>query len=102
MTIRWPFIFLGLMSQSVRARPAALLFVAIVVLIANWLSLTWIIQPAFHLNEYSCPFSLDLLLAGLGSAGAFMTLALLFWKIHGIIPKGDPLLLDSINAEHRH
>lgn len=100
--IRWPLIFLGLMSQSVRARPAALVFFCTMALIGNWLDWSWLILPAFNVNEYACPFSPDLLLVGAGCFGGLMLLALKFWGKHGLIPKGDPRLLRSINAEHLH
>ena len=100
--IRWPLIFLGLMSQSVRARPAALVFFCSMALVGNWLDWNWLILPAFSINEYACPFSPDLLFVGAGAFGGLMLIALWFWKKHGLIPKGDPRLLRSINAEHLH
>ena len=100
--IRWPLIFLGLMSQSVRARPAALVFFCSMALVGNWLDWNWLILPAFNVNNYACPFSPDVLFVGAGCFGGLMLLALAFWKKHGLIPKGDPRLLRSINAEHLH
>lgn len=100
--IRWPVIFLGLMSQSVRANPVALGIFSIIALTGNWLDWNWLVLPAFSINEYASPFAPDLLLAGAGCFGALMLLALWFWKKHGVIPKGDPRLLSSINGEHLH
>ncbi len=99
--LRWPLPFLGLMSQSVRTKPWALTFVAIVVLIGNWMDWSWIIMPAFEQNAYR-PFWQWEILVGAGFAGATLLLAIRFWRKHGLIPKGDPELLATINAEHLH
>jgi hypothetical protein len=100
--IRWPVVFLGLMSQSVRTKPWALTIVCIIALAGNWLDWNWIIQPAFSPNAYRSPFSLQELGVGAGFAGAFILLVLHFWNRHGIVPKGEPRLLATLNAEHLH
>jgi hypothetical protein len=99
--IRWPLPFLGLMSQSVRTKSWALVIISIAVLIGNWMDWSWIIMPAFSQNEYRCPASVELLV-GLGFLGATMLLALRFWRLNGLVPKGDPNLLATVNAEHLH
>lgn len=100
--IRWPVVFLGLMSQSVRTRPWALTIVCIIALTGNWMDWNWIIQPAMSPNVYRSPFSWQELLVGAGFVGAFLLLALRFWGRHGIVAKGDTRLLPTINAEHMH
>ncbi len=100
--LRWPLVFLGLMSQSMRRRPAALIPICSIVILANWADWSWLIQPAFAINEYRCPFALPELFMGLGMSGAFLLLVASFWKKHGLIPKGDPKLLESMNAGHLH
>ncbi len=99
--IRWPLPFLGLMRQSVRTKPWALTIISIVVLIGNWMDWSWIIMPAFAQNHWR-PFFQWELLVGLGFAGATLLLALRFWRRHGLVPKGDPNLLPTVNAEHLH
>lgn len=100
--IRWPLPFLGLMSQSVRTKPWALTIIAIAVLIGNWMDWSWIIMPAFSQNAYRPFWSWQEVLIGAGFAGAFLLLVLRFWRLNGLIPKGDPQLLPTMNAEHLH
>ncbi|MBA3684336.1 MAG: hypothetical protein H0W72_03760 [Planctomycetes bacterium] len=100
--IRWPVVFLGLMSQSVRTKPWAMVTIAIIALTGNWLDWSWIIMPAFSPNEYRCPFEWQELLVGAGFAGGFLLLALRFWSRNGLIAKGEPRLLPTVNAEHLH
>ncbi len=100
--IRWPVVFLGLMSQSVRTKPWALVTIAIIALIGNWLDWSWIIMPAFSPDAYRSPFEWQELLVGAGFAGGFLLLALRFWTKYGLIPKGEPRLLPTVNAEHLH
>ena len=96
-----PFTFL--MSQSMRARPAALIGVSILVLLGNWMDWSWLIMPAFSQNAFPSVFQhLTTLLIGAGFAGAMLLLALAFWRKHGVLPKADPRLQSTINAEHLH
>jgi hypothetical protein len=99
--LRWPLPFLGLMSQSMRTRPSALLVISSLVLLGNWIDWSWIIMPAFSANAFRSPFGPEFLM-GLGAFGALALAALLFWQRRGLLPIGDPKLLASINAEHRH
>lgn len=100
--LRWPLPFLGLMSQRVRTNPLALGIICSVVLGANWLDWTWVIQPAFGINEYRFAFAWDLVLVGAGFLGGWLLLVQLFWKKHGLVAKNDPDLLPVANAEHLH
>lgn len=100
--IRWPLVFLGLMSQSVRTKPWALVTIAILALIGNWMDWSWIIMPAFSPNEYRAPWSLPEVAIGAGFAGGLLLLALRFWAKYGLIAKGEPRLLPTVNAEHLH
>jgi hypothetical protein len=100
--LRWPIPFLVLMSQSRRTCPVTITIVSILVLIGNWLTLSWIIIPAFSPNAYQFPFWGPELLIGAGFAGGTILLALNFWRKHGLIAKGDPRLLPAVNAEHLH
>jgi hypothetical protein len=100
--LRWPLPFLGLMSQSVRTKSWALTIIAIAVLVGNWMDWSWIIMPAFSLNHYRPFWSLPEVLIGAGFAGAFLIAVTSFWSRNGLIPKGEPRLLSTINAEHLH
>lgn len=100
--IRWPVVFLGLMSQSVRTKPWALTIICIIALTGNWMDWNWIIQPAMSPNAYRSPFAWQELAVGAGFAGAFLLVALRFWGRHGIVAKGEPRLLPTLNAEHLH
>jgi hypothetical protein len=100
--LRWPLPFLGLMSQRVRTKPWALVLIASAVLVGNWLDWSWIIMPAFEINSFRSPFSIPELLMGLGAAGGLLWASIRFWQRHGLLPVGEPTLLASINAEHRH
>jgi len=100
--IRWPLVFLGLMSQSVRTKPWALVAISILALVGNWMDWSWIIMPAFSPNEYRAFFNYRELLVGAGFAGGFILLALHFWGRFGLITKGEPRLLPTVNAEHLH
>jgi len=96
-----PFTFL--MSQSMRARPVALVVVSILVLLGNWMDWSWLIMPAFSQNAFpGIVTHLTTLLIGAGFAGAMLLLALAFWRKHGVLPKADPRLQSTINAEHLH
>ena len=100
--LRFLLPFAALMSQSMRARPAALAAVSALILLGNWMDWSWIIMPAFSPNLYQPFWDLPTLAVGLGFAGALLLLALAFWRRHGLVPKGDPRLLPTINAEHLH
>lgn len=100
--LRFVVPFTVLMSQSMRARPAALIAVSILVLLGNWMDWSWLIMPAFSPNAYRGFYDLPTLLIGAGFAGAMLLLALSFWRKHGVLPKGDPQLQSTINAEHLH
>lgn len=100
--LRFLVPFTVLMSQSMRARPAALVAVSILVLLGNWMDWSWLIMPAFSQNAYRGFYDLPTLLIGAGFAGAMLLLALAFWRKHGVLPKGDPRLQSTINAEHLH
>lgn len=101
--LRFLVPFTVLMSQSMRARPAALIGVSILVLLGNWIDWSWLIMPAFSQNAFPGFLSLlTTLLVGAGFAGAMLLLSLAFWRKHGVLPKGDPRLQSTINAEHLH
>jgi hypothetical protein len=100
--LRFVVPFTVLMSQSMRARPAALVGVSIVVLLGNWMDWSWLIMPAFSQNAYRGFYDLPTLLIGAGFAGGMLLLALAFWRKHGVLPKGDSRLQSTINAEHLH
>ncbi|TVR10806.1 MAG: hypothetical protein EA401_11990 [Planctomycetota bacterium] len=100
--LRWPVPFLLLMSQSRRTCPITITIVSILVLIGNWLTLSWIIVPAFSPDSYQSTFFGPELLVGAGFVGAFLLLALNFWRRYGLVAKGDPRLLRAVNAEHLH
>ncbi len=95
-----PFTFL--MSQSMRTRPMALAVVSSLVLLGNWMDWSWLIMPAFSPNSYRGFYDLYTLLIGAGFAGGMLLLALAFWRKHGVLPKADPRLQSTINAEHLH
>ncbi len=59
-------------------------------------------MPAFSPNEYRGPYSWQELGVGAGFVGGFLLLALRFWAKYGLIPKGEPRLLATVNAEHLH
>jgi hypothetical protein len=100
--IRWPLVFLGLMSQSVRTKPWALVAISIAALVGNWMDWSWIIMPAFSPNEYRAFWGYQELLVAAGFAGGFILLVLHFWGRFGLITKGEPRLLPTVNAEHLH
>ena len=100
--LRFLVPFTVLMSQSMRARPTALCAVSIVVLLGNWMDWSWLIMPAFSPNAYRGFYDLPTLLIGAGFAGGMLLLALAFWRKHGVLPKSDPRLQSTINAEHLH
>jgi hypothetical protein len=102
--LRFPVPFLVLLSQRMRANPKALTWASAMVLVGCWIDLWWIIMPGLfpNPNQYSSFLHLPELLIGAGFVGAFILLALSFWKRHGVIPRGDPRLLSAINAEHLH
>jgi hypothetical protein len=102
VVLRFVIPFTVLMSQSMRTRPIALLGVSILVLLGNWMDLSWLIMPAFSQNEYRGFYDLPTVSVGAGFVGGFLLLALSFWGKHGVLPKGDPRLQSTINAEHLH
>jgi hypothetical protein len=100
--LRFPIPFLGLLSQRVRNDPRVLSVVAGCVLLGCWIDLSWIIMPAIFPNQLRGFWAIPELLIGAGFVGAYLLLAMRFWKRNGLIPRGDPRLLSSINAEHLH
>jgi hypothetical protein len=100
--LRFLVPFTVLMSQSLRARPVAMAVVSVLVLLGNWMDWSWLIMPAFSPNAYRGFFDLPTVLIGAGFAGGMLLLALAFWRKHGVLPKGDPRLQPTINAEHLH
>ena len=100
--LRFLLPFAALMSQSMRARPAALAAVSALIVLGNWMDWSWIIAPAFSPNAYRPFWDLPTLAVGLGFAGALLLLAIAFWRRHGLLAVGDPRLLPTINAEHLH
>lgn len=100
--LRFIIPFTVLMSQSMRTKPIALAVVSALVLLGNWMDLSWLIMPAFSQNAYRGFYDLPTVLIGAGFVGAFLLLALRFWTKHGVLPKGDPRLQSTINAEHLH
>jgi hypothetical protein len=102
VVLRFLVPFTVLMSQSMRTRPAALVAASAVVLLGNWMDWSWMIMPAFSQNSYRAFWDLPTLLIGAGFVGALLLLAIAFWRKHGVLPKGDPRLQSTINAEHLH
>jgi hypothetical protein len=100
--LRFFLPFSLLMSQSMRTCPVMLVVVSALVLLGNWMDLSWLIMPAFSPNEYRGFFDLPTVTIGAGFVGAFLLLAVSFWSRHGVLPKGDPRLQSTINAEHLH
>jgi hypothetical protein len=102
VVLRFVLPFTVLMSQSMRTNPLALVVVSALVLLGNWMDLSWLIMPAFSQNAYRGFYDIYTVLIGAGFVGAFLLLALRFWGKHGVLPKGDPRLQSTINAEHLH
>jgi hypothetical protein len=102
IVLRFLIPFTVLMSQSMRTRPIALVVVSSLVLLGNWMDLSWLIMPAFSQNAYRGFYDLPTVFVGAGFVGGFLLLALSFWAKHGVLPKGDPRLQSTINAEHLH
>jgi len=100
--LRWPVPFLVLMSQSRRTCPRTLAIVCCIVLFANWMDWGWIIHPPSFPEGYSFGQRFLELLVTVGFAGGTLLLALRYWGRHGLIPRGEPRLLSTINAEHLH
>jgi len=100
--LRFPVPFLVLMSQNLRTNRKVLTWVSASVLVGAWIDLWWTIMPGLLPNQFHTFVSWPELLIGAGFVGAFLLLALNFWKRHGVIPRGDPRLLSAINAEHLH
>ncbi len=94
--------FALLMSQSLRARPAALVVAAIAILAGNWMDWSWIIVPAFSPNDYRPFWALPELAVGCGFAGTSLLAALRFWRRNGYVPANDPHLVDAIHGAHLH
>ena len=90
-------------DESTRAyQPEGLAIIAIWCCVGNWIDWSWIIMPAFSQNSLRFFFDIPELLIGIGFAGGMLFMALMFWKRHGLLLKGDPDLFKSINAEHLH
>jgi hypothetical protein len=93
-----PLVFL--MSQSLRAKPIALVAVSLAVLVGNWMDWSWIITPAFSPNVYVPFWAPSHVLIGLGFAGAGLLLVQRFLRVHGAVAVGDPRLRPTVNGEH--
>lgn len=102
VVLRFLVPFTVLMSQRTRVCRQVLPLVAALVLVGNWMDWSWIIMPAFSPNAYRPFYDLVTVLVGAGFVGGFLLLAVAFWRKHGLVPKGDPRLQSTINAEHLH
>lgn len=100
--LRFPLPFLLLLSQRMRANPAALAVASGAVLAAGWLDGVWLVVP--HLFPAGLPTLglLPELAVGAGCAGGLILLALRYWRCRGTLAHGDPDLLPVANAEHLH
>jgi hypothetical protein len=100
--LRFIVPFFVLMSQRLRCNPTTLVVVSVLILLGNWIDVSWIIMPAFSPNVFRPFWSLAAILIGGGFSGAFVLVALSFWRKHGLVVTGDANLQAIIHAEHLH
>ncbi len=95
--------FAVLMSQSMRARPAALIAASLLALAGAGLDLAWVIVPAFSPNHM--PGVLTWLVQAmtlLGGAGLW--LMVVAWRLAQapVIPPHDPRTAQALDGQHLH
>lgn len=91
--------FFGLMSRGAKRHAPTLAFWSVVLLVANWIDLYWLIMPSVAARSIS-PGLMDVLLAcGFVAltASAFVSAA----AGQSLIPRNDPLLSESLGF-HNH
>jgi hypothetical protein len=94
--------FAVLMSQSLRAHPAALAVAALAALAGNALDLAWTVVPGLGAQPGQLPLVGPELLVAAAFAGFLILFAAGFWARHGLLPVGDPRLAGAVAGEHLH
>lgn len=91
--------FFGLMSRGAKRHAPTLAFWSVIILVANWIDLYWLIMPSVA-GRSVAPGLVDLLLAFgfiVLTASAFVSAA----AGRSLIPRNDPLLSESLKF-HNH
>ena len=100
--LRLPVPFFLLLSQHTRTKPFYIAVAAVAILIGSLQEVLWQVIPALFPNGLPPFLALPEMLVAGGFIGAYLLLAMHFWKRHGLMARGDRDLLPAINAEHVH
>ncbi len=100
--LRLPVPFFLLLSQHTRTKPLYVGLAAVAILIGSLQELCWQVIPALFPNGLPPYLAFPEILVAGGFIGAYLLLAMGYWKRHGLVARGDRDLLSAINAEHVH
>ena len=100
--LRLPVPFFLLLSQHMRTKPLFIGLAAVAILIGSLQEICWQVIPALFPNGLPPYLAFPEILVAGGFIGAYLLLAMHFWKRHGLVARGDRDLLAAINAEHVH
>lgn len=100
--LRLPVPFFLLISQHTRTKPFYIAVAAVAILLGSLMEIVWQVLPALFPNGLPQFLALPEMLVAGGFIGAYLLLAMHFWKRHGLMARGDRDLLPAINAEHVH
>ncbi|MGH9480470.1 MAG: hypothetical protein ACRD1L_00095 [Terriglobales bacterium] len=95
---KWVLPFCILMNQKIRTHEPTLIFMAGLILVAEWFDCYWLVMPSIHTNFY-VPNWLELGMF-LGFLGIFGTLAMRYLSRHPMVPIGDPKFLNSVAGRY--
>ncbi len=95
--------FLFLLRQDVKRNPKLISIAAIIILIAHFLDLCWVILPVFGGAGETPTFSMNLVIAGLSGVlamgGIFLFVGSMAFKKHPAVAYNDPYLHESMEYQ---
>ena len=99
---RFVLPFVGIMSRKIKRNPRTLAFWCVWIIVAEFLDMYWLVQPALahrHGSEHIRPDLFDITTLA-GVAGVF--LAVFTWGLtkNALVPMKDPRLEESLNHEN--
>ena len=91
--------FFSLLTRGAKRNPRTLVSVGIVMLLAHWLDIMWLVQPEFFQDG---PI-LGWIEVGItaGFLGVFGLVVARFLAKHSVVAFGDPRLLESVHHHHQ-
>jgi hypothetical protein len=100
--VRFALPFVGIMSRKIKRNPRTLAFWAVWIIVAEFIDMYWLVQPALAERRHSEHIRPDLydITTWVGVAG--ILLAVFTWALqrNALVPMRDPRLEESMNHEN--